>query len=311
MNFADRTFELKEIETLRGHTGQVCCVAWNPASGVDGVPAMIASGGADRGVIIWVQNTATGSFQRKEVLRKLHYWAVTCCAFVASHSLLLTSAVRGRPFIWKSYEGSFNVTNFFKDQEYDNLLVNVSVYASGELIATSSPQTDIRIWKISLEIRSFESVSSVQDSKECARMIQWHPLKDILFSCGIDNAIKIWVPDADMVNWDCIQTLVENNSDNTITIWSLDVDMMRYGERNDPGEEIFCTGAADGAICVFIKNGDESSDESVYKLLLKKDHAHGRDINSVQWCPQDNSRLASASDDGTIKIWELASIPRV
>lgn len=49
-------------------------------------------------------------------------------------------------------------------------------------------------------------------------------------------------------------------------------------------------------------------DESAYKLLLKKDHAHDKDINSVHWSSKDNMHLASASDDGTIKIWELASL---
>ncbi|XP_073148567.1 protein CIA1-like [Henckelia pumila] len=59
------TLQLKEIETLRGHTDRVWCIAWNPASGAGRVPAVFASCGADKKVIIWEQDRATASFQCK------------------------------------------------------------------------------------------------------------------------------------------------------------------------------------------------------------------------------------------------------
>ncbi|KHN02225.1 hypothetical protein glysoja_002249 [Glycine soja] len=45
----------------------------------------------------------------------------------------------------------------------------------------------------------------------------------------------------------------------------------------------------------------------LYKLLLKKEKARGMNINSVQWSLGEKPVLASASDDGTIKVWELIS----
>ncbi|KAJ0799284.1 putative transcription factor WD40-like family [Helianthus annuus] len=73
-------------------------------------------------------------------------------------------------------------------------------------------------------------------------------------------------------------------------------------------EGIIATGAADDAICLFIESEDHSVDGPKYKLLLKKDKAHDMDINSVRWSPTENRHLASASDDGTIKIWKLDSM---
>ncbi|XP_073135427.1 protein CIA1-like isoform X1 [Henckelia pumila] len=204
----------------------------------------------------------------------------------------------------------------------------------------------------------FFKLSSIEDTQGYTQLVQWHPCKHIIFACGFDNTIKIWVPDASMLNWECIQTLGESDgvhghkiwalafngrgnkvvtcSDNgTITIWSLDIDGMQYGGKHflngihlgsltgyhdqhinsvlwsREGEEKICTAAADGVMCFFIENGEKlysDNIESPYKLLLKKNHAHEKAINSIQWCSQDNSRLASASDDGTIKIWELASL---
>ncbi|XP_073135428.1 protein CIA1-like isoform X2 [Henckelia pumila] len=182
----------------------------------------------------------------------------------------------------------------------------------------------------------FFKLSSIEDTQGYTQLVQWHPCKHIIFACGFDNTIKIWVPDASMLNWECIQTLGESDGDNgTITIWSLDIDGMQYGGKHflngihlgsltgyhdqhinsvlwsREGEEKICTAAADGVMCFFIENGEKlysDNIESPYKLLLKKNHAHEKAINSIQWCSQDNSRLASASDDGTIKIWELASL---
>ena len=40
-------------------------------------------------------------------------------------------------------------------------------------------------------------------------------------------------------------------------------------------------------------------------LVQKIAQAHTSDINSVTFCPSDPCRLATASDDGTIKIWQI------
>ncbi|KAG2295699.1 hypothetical protein Bca52824_042368 [Brassica carinata] len=47
-----------------------------------------------------------------------------------------------------------------------------------------------------------------------------------------------------------------------------------------------------------------------YNLLLKKEKTHDMDVNSVQWSPcEENRLLASVSDDGMVKIWQLATKP--
>ncbi|XP_073273759.1 protein CIA1-like isoform X1 [Primulina huaijiensis] len=349
MNLADRTFELKEIETLRGHTDRVWCIAWNPASGVNRVPAMIASCGADKKVIIWEQDRATGSFQCKHVL-DLHASTVRWCAWERSGNLLATSSLDGDIRIWENVTGRFKFTHGLKN--HYNAPVNISWNASGMMLATCIPRQPIWIWQVAFTL-SFIDLSMVAASAGHVKMIQWHPLKDILFSCGFDNTIKIWVSDLRMIHWECVQSLGESHSggihtiqalafnakadkivacsdDLSITIWSIDVEMIRYGERNAAGtllctltgyhnktifsvnwsrKEIICSGAADGALCFFVENDDGLFDGPTYKLLLMKDHAHDKEVNSVQWCPKDSKRLASASDDGTIKIWELASLP--
>ncbi|KZV16037.1 hypothetical protein F511_26166 [Dorcoceras hygrometricum] len=285
MNLADGTFELKEIETLRGHTDRVWCIAWNPATGgVDGVPAMIASCGADKKRIIWEQDPAQAYSRARfdflvlmmfiqHVLDK-HASTVRWCAWDRRGKLLATSSIDGDTRIWENVTGNFLFFSGLKN--YNNAPVNISWNASGMLLATCLPRQPICIWKVAFTVR-FIAISCVAASEGNARMIQWHPLKDILFSCGFDNTIKIWVSDARMVRWEFVQSLGESRSggihtiqalafnakadkivacsdDLSITIWSVDIEMIRYGERNAPGEEIICSGAADGALCFFVEN---------------------------------------------------------
>ncbi|KAH9317214.1 hypothetical protein KI387_018983, partial [Taxus chinensis] len=69
------------------------------------------------------------------------------------------------------------------------------------------------------------------------------------------------------------------------------------------------SGAADDCIRIFSESTDDSSsmfDCPSYKMVFKKEKAHAMDVNSVQWHPLEPRLLASAGDDGTIKIWEVA-----
>lgn len=65
MSLEDESFELRELQTLEGHTDRVWNVAWKPAAGVDGVPAVLASCSGDKTVRIWEQSPSSGSFQCK------------------------------------------------------------------------------------------------------------------------------------------------------------------------------------------------------------------------------------------------------
>ena len=59
MDFVDGRFELREIQRLEGHTDRVWSLAWNPATGVAGVPAMFASCSGDKTVRIWEQTSSS------------------------------------------------------------------------------------------------------------------------------------------------------------------------------------------------------------------------------------------------------------
>ncbi len=44
------------------------------------------------------------------------------------------------------------------------------------------------------------------------------------------------------------------------------------------------------------------------KTMVCEFRAHSQDVNCVSFCPADGNVLASASDDGFIKLWSVQSI---
>ncbi len=72
-----------------------------------------------------------------------------------------------------------------------------------------------------------------------------------------------------------------------------------------------CAGDGTNAIKVFgalhagLSNGADAPSGSSWSLLCTKSQAHEQDINCVRWHPTDPNLLASASDDGKIKLWQF------
>ncbi|OAY66106.1 Protein CIA1 [Ananas comosus] len=296
--------ELREVERLEGHGDRVWSLAWNPAPENCGrAPAMLASCSGDKTVRIW-QPTSSGAWDCSAVLEDAHNRTVRSCAWSPNGKLLATASFDSTIAIWEYIGNDF------------------------ECVATLEPGNE------------YECVSVLQGHSQDVKMVQWHPNLDILVSVSYDNSIKVWAEDGDSDDWHCVRTLNESSSGHSSTVWALsfnttgdrmvtcsddltlkiwntgleDYDSWRhlctlsgYHDRTIfsvhwSSEGVIASGAADDAMCLFVENQDHSVDEAPYILLLKKEKAHDMDVNS------EPSLLASASDDGVIKLWELSQV---
>ncbi|CAI0540022.1 unnamed protein product [Linum tenue] len=316
-------FELKEIQTLSGHTDRVWSLAWNPATGTDDTQPVIASCSGDKTVRIWERSALTRSWDCKAVLEETHTRTVRSCTWSPSGKLLATASFDATTAIWENVGGDFQCVSTLEGHE--NEVKSVSWNASESLLATCSRDKTVWIWEV-MPGNEFECASVLQGHTQDVKMVKWHPTMDILFSCSYDNTIKVWAED-DTGDWHCIQTIGESSNGHSSTVWAISFNaegnkmvtcrkhistLTGYHDRTIfsvhwSREGIIASGAADDAIRFFVESKDSAVVGPSYRLLLKKEKAHDMDVNVVQWSPGENRVLASASDDGTIKIWELAT----
>ncbi|KAL3623400.1 Cytosolic iron-sulfur protein assembly protein [Castilleja foliolosa] len=218
MNFADEDFELRELQRLEGHTDRVWNLAWKPATGVDGVPAVLASCSGDKTVRIWEQSSYTGYFMCKAILEDAHNRTVRSCAWSPDGKLFATASFDATTAIWEDAGDEFTCVATLEGHE--NEVKSVSWNASGSLFATCGRDKSVWIWEV-LPHNEFDCVSVLQGHSQDVKMVQWHPSLDILFSCSYDNTIKVWAGDGDNDDWHCVQTLKESNSGHKSTVWAL------------------------------------------------------------------------------------------
>uniref|UniRef100_A0A9I9CWM7 Probable cytosolic iron-sulfur protein assembly protein CIAO1 homolog n=1 Tax=Cucumis melo TaxID=3656 RepID=A0A9I9CWM7_CUCME len=303
MELLDGRFELKETAKLEGHTDRVWSLAWNPATGVGGIPLVFASCSGDKTVRIWEESPSSGSWNCKAVLEETHTRTVRSCAWSPNGKLLATASFDATTAIWENIGGDYECVSTLEGHE--NEIKSVAWNASGSLLATCSRDRTVWIWEV-LPGNEYECVSVLQGHTQDVKMVQWHPTMDLLFSCSYDNTVKVWAGDDDNDDWHCVQTLDESNKRHTCTLSGyhdrtiFSVHWSRNG--------IIASGAADDAIRLFVENQEKGIDRSSFQLIFKKEKAHNMDVNSVQWSPGEKGLLASASDDGTIRIWELVPI---
>eukprot|EP00189_Rhodosorus_marinus_P004182 CAMPEP_0113955998 /NCGR_PEP_ID=MMETSP0011_2-20120614/1774_1 /TAXON_ID=101924 /ORGANISM="Rhodosorus marinus" /LENGTH=328 /DNA_ID=CAMNT_0000966009 /DNA_START=198 /DNA_END=1184 /DNA_ORIENTATION=- /assembly_acc=CAM_ASM_000156 len=314
----------------RAHQGCVWCVAWSPSG------ELLGSCGSDCEVRIYaLKEDGETLVPVVKTREKVFTRTIRSISWRAD----------GRSIAAAGFDATASILSFKNDELaivasldlHESEVKSVSYSPSGALLATCSRDKVVYIWESGMD-DDFECIAVLNGHKQDVKDVVWHPTAELLASASYDDSIRLWKEDYD--EWYCCAKL----SGHTSTVWSLSFDekgdrlasvsadrqlivwrqsskegkplgsdpQWREVWKTDESEHkrpiysvdwvgrLIATGSGDDCIRVFTETSTD-----MFELATCQPKSHRGDVNSVAWHPQKQGLLASAGDDGDIKIWKL------
>ncbi|MCP3975546.1 MAG: protein kinase [bacterium] len=156
-----------------------------------------------------------------------------------------------------------------------------------QLVAATDDERGIQIWDVDTRMRVAEW-SELHD--EALREIALSPNGSTLATASLDDTVKVW----DLASGDLLLTLVGH----TNQVWKVDF---------SPDGERIATGSTDGTARVWnAATGELLTRIDVTPAAADPDASGISQVWSVRFSP-NGSRLATAGEDGFVRIWDIAS----
>ena len=171
-----------------------------------------------------------------------------------------------------------------------------------DILASASYDNTAKILREDTDDSDWSCVATLDSHTSTVWSLAFNSTGDRLVTCSDDQTLKIWqeykpgnnfgiaTPD-DKPVWKCVCTL---SGYHTRTIY--DVDWCKI-------TGLIVTACGDNIIRIFREHLNSDPNEPTFEMVGSVDSAHSQDVNCTQWNPAVPGQFASASDDGTVKIW--------
>ncbi|MEG4057666.1 MULTISPECIES: AAA-like domain-containing protein [unclassified Microcoleus] len=313
-----------EIKTLIGHSNKVKVKVWSVAFSRDGLT--LASASSDKTIKLW-------NLQTQTAIKTLtgHSNKVNSVAF-STNGLTLASA---------SHDGTIKLWNLQTQTDiktltgHSNKVCSVAFSPDGLTLASASHDGTIKLWNLQTqtEIKTLtghkDSVNSVAFSRDGLTLASASSDKTIkLWNLQTQTEIKTLIGHSNKV-WSVAfsrdgLTLASASSDKTIKLWNLQTQTeiktltghkhSVYSVAISPDGLTLASASHDGTIKLWnLQSQTELKTLTGHEELLpsvrtqteiKTLTGHSNEVYSVVFS-RDGLTLASASDDKTIKLWNL------
>ncbi|GFF33840.1 wd40 protein, putative [Aspergillus lentulus] len=265
-----------ELQTLEGHSDTVWSVAFSP----DG--SLLASASDDSLVNLW--NPATGILKRSLEGHLDSVWSV---AFSADSSLLASGSSDKTVKLWDTFTG----VQKRELHGHSNSVWTVAFSANSELLASGSGDNIIKLWDPATGTlkRDLTGAPLLASGSEDGTVNLWDPITGILKKSLGNRSNEVWsvalLPDA---------TILALGSDHcAVQLWHVDAGTkQQILEGHSSWVQRF--------------HGDDfGRDQGLTGTLFK---GFRGSVQSVAFSC-NGQLLASASNDTTIKLWDLTTNP--
>lgn len=330
---------LELVDTLKGHLGRVWNVSWHPSGNI------LSSCGEDKTIRLWgkegdrwaLKTILTDGHQR--TIRET-FWS-PCGNYLASASFDATTAIWDRKsgqfecsatleghenevksVSWSrsgqllatcSRDKSVWVWEVGEDDEYECAAVinahtqdvkKVVWHPHIDLLASASYDNTIKLFREDPADNDWSCVSTLSSHESTVWSLCFDRTGTRLASCSDDKTVKIWkeylpgnsegvVTPGNEPVWKCVCTLTGFHDRTIYDIsWCHQTDLL-------------VTAGADDTIRIFKETATSDPNQPTFDLVETVHSAHSQDVNCVQWNPSIAGLLASASDDGTVKVWNF------